>query len=123
MMQAPDFTDTEIWTIQSAVNERFRKEVRLEQADTECRLNPDTIELTSCNTVFWQENNMNFVIMKTGENQYRCQFFGRELDMFGTGRTEYDDLAECTVSLLQTQADHERTLTEVKDKGFSQLAD
>nr|VFJ97157.1 MAG: hypothetical protein BECKH772A_GA0070896_101157 [Candidatus Kentron sp. H]VFJ97898.1 MAG: hypothetical protein BECKH772B_GA0070898_101217 [Candidatus Kentron sp. H]VFK03160.1 MAG: hypothetical protein BECKH772C_GA0070978_101157 [Candidatus Kentron sp. H] len=117
MMQAPDFTDTEIRRIQSAVNERYRKEIRLEMADTECRLDPDTIALTSCHTVFWRENGTSFVVIKTGNNRYRCQFFGRELDMFGTGRKEYDDVTECAVSLLQTQADHERLLSEARDKG------
>lgn len=120
MQQAPDFTDAEIWKIQSAVNERYRKEIPLELADTECRLDPDTIALTSCPTVFWRESDFNFVIIKTGENQYRCQFFGRELDMFGTGRKEYDDVTECTVNLLQTQADHERVQSEAKDQGFRQ---
>nr|VFJ56606.1 MAG: hypothetical protein BECKDK2373C_GA0170839_105411 [Candidatus Kentron sp. DK] len=119
MTKAPDFTDIEIRKIQSAVNERFRKEVHLEMADTECRLDSETVELTSCHTVFWREGEFNFVVMKTGDSRYRCQFFGRELDMFGTGQTEYDDVTECAVSLLQVQADQERTLAEARDKmGF-----
>ncbi len=35
----------------------------------------------------------------------RCQFFYRRRQMYGTGIPEYDDLAECVVSLLQVQAD------------------
>ncbi len=45
-------------------------------------------------------------IFKTGERKYRCQFFFRVHQQYGTGVFEYDDLAECTVSLLQAQADH-----------------
>jgi len=119
MIQAPDFTDTEIRIIQSAVNERYRKEIRLELADTECRLDPATIVLTSCPTVFWKEKDTNFVIMKTAEKQYRCQFFGRDLEMYGTGHKEYDDITECAVSLLQVQSDHERMLSEENDEGFA----
>ncbi|VFN05839.1 MAG: hypothetical protein BECKG1743D_GA0114223_111571 [Candidatus Kentron sp. G] len=116
MTQVPDFTGTEIWKIQSAVNERYRKEIHLELADTECRLDPDTIALTVCPTVFWREHEANFVVIKTAQDRYRCQFFGRNLDMYGTGRTEYDDVTECTVNLLQSQADHERTLSERRDE-------
>nr|VFK64133.1 MAG: hypothetical protein BECKUNK1418G_GA0071005_10428 [Candidatus Kentron sp. UNK]VFK69421.1 MAG: hypothetical protein BECKUNK1418H_GA0071006_101336 [Candidatus Kentron sp. UNK] len=119
MIQAPDFTDTEVGIIQSAVNERYRKEIRLEMADTECRLDPDTTVLTSCPTVFWQEKETNFVVIKTAEEQYRCQFFGRELDMYGTGRKEYDDIKECTMGLLQAQADYERMRSEERDEGFA----
>nr|VFK54744.1 MAG: hypothetical protein BECKTUN1418F_GA0071002_10536 [Candidatus Kentron sp. TUN]VFK55228.1 MAG: hypothetical protein BECKTUN1418D_GA0071000_10297 [Candidatus Kentron sp. TUN]VFK58665.1 MAG: hypothetical protein BECKTUN1418E_GA0071001_10506 [Candidatus Kentron sp. TUN] len=119
MTQAPDFTETEISIIQSAVNERYRKEIKLELADTECRLDPSTTVLTSCPTVFWREKETNFVVIKTAEKRYRCQFFGRDLDMYGTERTEYDDVTECAVGLLQTQADHERTLSEERDEGFA----
>jgi len=39
--------------------------------------------------------------------RYRCQFFYRGYQQYGTGVHEYDDLSECMVSLLQAQADHE----------------
>jgi hypothetical protein len=47
----------------------------------------------------------NFAIFKPGERLYRCQFFYQPYRRFGTGITEYDDLTECTVTLLQAQAD------------------
>nr|VFK32026.1 MAG: hypothetical protein BECKMB1821I_GA0114274_10299 [Candidatus Kentron sp. MB]VFK75674.1 MAG: hypothetical protein BECKMB1821H_GA0114242_102839 [Candidatus Kentron sp. MB] len=112
MTQIPDFTDDEIRIIQSAVNERYRKEVHLELADTECKLDPATTMLTSCPTVFWRERDANFVIIKTAMERYRCQFFGRDLDMYGTGREEYEDVTECAMNLLQAQADHARMLSE-----------
>jgi hypothetical protein len=46
------------------------------------------------------------VVVKTGDSHYRCQFFYRIHQMYGTGVEEYDDLTECVVSLLQVQADH-----------------
>lgn len=42
---------------------------------------------------------------KTGEPRYRCQFYYRVRQMYGTGEEEYDDLSECMVTLLQVQAD------------------
>jgi hypothetical protein len=46
------------------------------------------------------------VVVKTGDRNYRCQFFYRIHQMYGTGVEEYDDLTECMVTLLQVQADH-----------------
>ena len=38
--------------------------------------------------------------------RYRCQFYYRVHQMYGTGEEEYDDLSECMVTLLQVQADY-----------------
>lgn len=117
MTQIPDFTENEIWIIQSTVNERYRAEVRLEFADAEVSLTADRQKRTACPAVFWDQQGTSFVIMKTGENRYRCKFFGRDLEMYGAGKEEYDDLAECTVTLLQVQADDERRRTENSPTG------
>ena len=61
--------------------------------------------------VFWQQGDCHFVIMKTGESSYRTQFYYGNREQYGTGIHEYDDLAECTVSLLRLQADHESTIS------------
>jgi len=45
-------------------------------------------------------------VFKTGDHNYRSQFYYRVHQMFGTGIEEYDDLSECVVTLLQVQADH-----------------
>jgi hypothetical protein len=58
--------------------------------------------------VFWDYNKTSFVIIKVGERRYRCQFFGRDLEMFQPDKQDYDDVADCVVTLLQVQADHER---------------
>jgi len=64
--------------------------------------------LTACPTVFWSERGCNFLIFKTGEDRYRCQFFYSDEEQYSTGRTEYDELAECVSLLLKLQADHEK---------------
>jgi hypothetical protein len=102
----PDFTDTELWVIRQAVAERFRREVEIQQADAELRLNPGDRELTLCPVVYWRDGQAQFVIFKTGVQAYRNQFFYSVLKQYGTGRDEYTDIGECVMILLQVQADH-----------------
>jgi hypothetical protein len=103
----PDFTDTKLWVIRQAVSERFRKEIDIQQADAELRLDPGDRELTLCPVVYWREVKAQFVIFKTGEQTYRNQFFYNVREQYGTGRDEYNDIGECVMTpLLQVQADH-----------------
>ncbi len=113
MNQIPDFSETELWVIRSAVNQRYGKTVELQLADSELKLDPAAPILSTCPTVFWAERGASFVVCKIGEERYRSQFFYSNRDQYGTGREVYDDLAECVTILLQVQSDHER------DKGLS----
>ncbi len=106
-MPIPDFTPEEIETVQDIVDQRYRKHVALEFADSELRLNPASRELTLCPTLFWSERGANFAVFKTGEGRYRCLFFYSASEQYGTGIEEYQDLGECVTTLLQVQADHE----------------
>ena len=85
MASIPDFTDTETWSLRTVVKERYGKDVELQLADAELRLDPDSTTLTPCPAVFWSECGANFVIFKVGENRYRCQFFYGRREQFGTG--------------------------------------
>jgi hypothetical protein len=107
MQQAPDISDSETWTIRTTLRERYREDLELQIADAEIRLRPSDREMTSCPTWYWQKDNCHFVIFKTDTRRYRCQFFYRAYQQYGTGVKEYTDIAECVVSLLQAQADHE----------------
>jgi hypothetical protein len=91
----PDFTDTELWVIRQAVSERFRKEVDIQQADAELRLDPGDRELTLCPVVYRCEDKAQFVIFKTGAQTYHNQFFYSVREQYGTGRDEYTDIGEC----------------------------
>ena len=107
MNEIPDITDTERWIIETTLKERYADNVpELQLADAEIRLSPADRELTTCPVFFWEADDCHFVIFKTGDRRYRCQFFYRGYQQYGTGVHEYDDLTECAVSLLQTQADH-----------------
>jgi hypothetical protein len=106
MSGIPDFSDSELWIINSTLEERYATPPDIQLAETEMRLDKGRTELIPCPTVYWQVDDCNFVVLKTGDRQYRCQFFYRIHQMYGTGVEEYDDLTECVVSLLQVQADH-----------------
>ena len=102
----PDFSDTELWTIRSTLQERYGSAPEIQLAETEMRLDPAGIELAPCPAAYWEADNCHFVVAKTGDRRYRCQFFYGIHQMYGTGIDEFDDLTECAVTLLQVQADH-----------------
>ncbi len=106
MATIPDFNKNELWVIEDTLKQRYRKEVEIDLVDIEMRLNPHSTELVPCPAVHWKEDDVSFIIVKTGEGRYRCQFFYRVHQQYGTGVEEYTDLTECVVTLLQVQADH-----------------
>ena len=106
MSAIPDFSESELWIIKSTLAERYGSTPDLQLAETEMRLNRAKTELVACPTVYWEAGNCHFVVVKTADRRYRCQFFYRIHQMYGTGTEEYDDLTECVVTLLQVQADH-----------------
>ena len=106
MENIPDITETEEWILQNTLKERYGKPVEISYADADIRLFPSDRELSSCPVMYWQMDNCHFVIFKTSERNYRCQFFYHGYQQYGTGVREYDDITECAVSLLQVQADH-----------------
>jgi hypothetical protein len=107
MATIPEFNKNELWIINDTLKQRYRKEVETDLVDIEMRLNPHSTELTPCPAVYWQdEEGANFVIVKVADGRYRCQFFYRVHQQYGTGVEEYSDLTECVVTLLQVQADH-----------------
>ncbi len=107
MASVPDITDTERWVIQTTLRERYGREPAYQLADADIRLHAADRELTTCPVFFWQaDDGCSFVLFKTGEQHYRCQFFYKPYKQMGTGIKEYDDLAECAVAILQAQADY-----------------
>ncbi|MEE9358163.1 hypothetical protein [Candidatus Vondammii sp. HM_W22] len=107
MNQIPDITDSENWTIRTTLKERYKNDVELQIADAEIRLQASDRELSNCPVWVWKHGGCNFVIFKSGEHKYRCQFFYKSYRQYSTGVYEYTDVAECVVSLLQAQADFE----------------
>jgi hypothetical protein len=104
----PDFTDAERWVIQSTLKERYGQEILLAEAEIEYNLGPNASELPWCPAVFWTAEGANFVIVKLGDQRYHAVFYYTTDKQYGTGIDSYDDIAECVVTLLQVQADHDR---------------
>lgn len=107
MSTIPEFNKNELWIIQDTLKQRYRRDIEVELVDIEMRLDPHSTVLTPCPAIYWQEDSANFVIVKTGDGRYRCQFFYRVHQQYGTGEVEYNDLTECVVNLLQVQADYQ----------------
>ena len=108
MNAIPEFNDTEKWVIESAIKERYKQKIDVELADSEVKFDPNFDQPTLCPAIFWNARGVNFAICKVGENRYRSMFFYTVYDAYGTGREEYDDIAECVSTLLRLQADHEK---------------
>ncbi len=116
MNSIPDFSDSELWSLCDTLKQRYGHDVEPDLAEAELRLDPHSSELTPCPALFWKEHGVNFVIFKVGERRYRAQFFYRVHQQYGTGIDEFDNLAECTVTLLQVQADHEAKQAAQQDR-------
>ncbi len=107
MSTIPDFTESELWTVRSALRERYGRPIDPELAESEIRRDPDARELTTCPALYWKEQGCAFLIMKTAAQVFRCQFFYSVREQYGTGIEEFDDLGDCVLTLLRVQADHE----------------
>ncbi len=107
MNNIPDFEQTELEVIHSALQKRYGRDVDLELADSEVKLDPATPALTLCPTVYWKVNEISLVILKTDSSRYRGQFFYSDLEFHGTGVSEYANLSDCVMGLLRAQADHD----------------
>lgn len=104
-----DLNESELWNLRTTLRERYGKDVDIQFADTEMRLNPHSTEMVACPAAFWEQDGCSFIVIKTADQRYRAQFFYRLYQMYGTGIEEFDDLSTCVVTLLQVQSDHERT--------------
>lgn len=107
MKRVPDFTDADRWVVETALKERYGERVAVEPADSEIRLDAASDEITLCPTLYWEKRGVEFVIFKVAENRFRSQFYYSITEQYGTGR-DFDDLADCVVTTLRLQADHEK---------------
>jgi hypothetical protein len=108
MSSVPDFTEAEQWAVETTLKERWpEKDLEIQLADVEIKMYPQDRELTVCPAIFWEVGSTSFVIIKVAEKTYRSQFYYRGFQQYGTGKTEYDDITDCIVTMLQVHADKE----------------
>jgi len=108
MSSVPAFTEAEQWAVETTRKERWpEKDLEIQLADVEIRMYPQDRELTVCPAIFWSVGTTSFVIIKVAEKTYRSQFYYRGFQQYGTGKTDYDDITDCVVTMLQVHADKE----------------
>ena len=121
-MSLPDFTDNEFQLVNQILLERYNRIVPLQAVEVELLLNPDDRQPTPCPALYWSEMGAEFIVAKTGDQRFRCQFFYSPSEIFGTGRDIYDNLGDCVITLLRLQADHHGTRSGSLPEGATRQA-
>ena len=103
----PDFTAREKTLVSQTLVERFGRSIPIQAIQSEIQLNLTRDELTLVPSLTWEEGLCHFVVFKTGDNRFRCQFYYTDAEQFGTAQVEYDVLGDCVIDLLQVQSKHE----------------
>jgi hypothetical protein len=117
MSSIKDFSDAEQWAVNTTLKERWPKQdLDIQLADVEIKMFPHERELTVCPALFWQVGDTSFVIIKVGDRAYRSQFYYKGFQQYGTGKSEFDDIADCTTTLLQVHADKESDIRQEQEK-------
>ena len=117
MSTIKDFSDAEQWAVNTTLNERWpNKNLDLQLADVEIKMFPHERELTTCPALFWKVGETSFIIIKVGERTYRSQFYYKGFQQYGTGKSEFDDIADCITTVLQVHADKEKDLQQEKER-------
>jgi hypothetical protein len=101
-----EFTEHERKLVQLTLLERYGRAIPLQTVEVELQLDPQAPVPTEHAAFYWQQDGAEFIVSKTGPQEFRAQFFYSPEEMFGTGRDAYDNLGDCIVTLLQVQAEH-----------------
>lgn len=113
MTDIEDFTNQEQLSIRATLAKRWRKrEVEVQIVDVDVRLDDLDENSISCPAFYWEYAEYHFLVMKTGVNKYRPQFFYQDTEEVAAETLEFDDVSECTMALLQLQANHALALRE-----------
>ena len=109
-----DFTDEQVNAVQTLINQRYGEETELHLGDGEVQIEPGKEELNTCPVIFWNARECNFVVMKTGEDQYRAQYFYTPHDQASTQQVFFTVIEDCVRAVLGEQSDHERESESVR---------
>ena len=111
----PDFSEQQVSTVQQMINARYKEDIELLLADSEVQIDPAILDTTVCPILFWNARECNFVIMRTGENQYRAQYFYNPHEQYPTQQDFFTIIEDCVTAVLREQSDYEREAQMVKD--------
>ena len=116
MSKTEEYSSVDLAIIQEILFERYSRVVRIEQGDAELHLDSKSQELTSCPAVYWEMENVGFVVFRLGKTSYRSQFFYDTSEQFNTGHGEFTNLAECVRMLLHFQAKHQAERNKIRSE-------
>ena len=103
-----DCSNEQINAVQNIVNSRYSEEVELQLGDSEVQLDPDKLELEICPVIFWSARDCNFLVLKTGDEAFRAQYFYHPHKQFNTQQKVFNTVEDCVRAVLREQADHQR---------------
>lgn len=103
-----DYTDEQLNAVQALINSRYGEETELHLGDSEVQIEPQIKVVTVCPVIFWNARNCNFVIFKTGQDQYRAQYYYTPHDQASTQQVFFTAVEDCVKAVLREQSDHER---------------
>lgn len=113
MPSAPaGFTDQERELVHATLFERYARVVPLQDVEVELLIDAAAPGPVACAALYWRDGAAEFVVARVvgpvGPT-FRAQFFygqGDDAEVFGTGHSDYGNLGDCVVTLLQVQAAH-----------------
>ena len=100
-----DFAESEITTIQNAVDTRWKKDKKkVHLADIEITRTAKDEKTTLCPAAVWETADCTFVVIKVDEFVYKSVFYYLGTKQIDTGISEYNDLSDCVLTLMKVQA-------------------
>ena len=103
----PDFSDVQINAVQQLINARYKEDTELQLADSEVQIDPLHDETTACPVLYWNARECNFVILKTGDDQYRAQFFYTPQNQYSTHQIFFTTVEDCASAVMREQSGYE----------------
>ena len=103
-----DYNDEQVSAVQALINNRYGEETELHLGDSEVQIDPGKKEVFVCPVIYWNARECNFVIIKSGEDQYRARYFYTPHDQVSTQQTFFTVVEDCADAVLCEQSDDER---------------
>lgn len=111
-----DFSEQQVSSVQQLINVRYKEDIELQLADSEVQIDPAMQDTTVCPILFWNARECNFAIIRTGEDQYRGQYFYNPHEQYVTQQVFFTTVEDCATALLREQSDDEREAQVAKDR-------
>ena len=108
-----DFSNAEINAVQVLVNARYGEPTELLLGDSEVQLDPENPDLAECPVIYWNAQDCNFIVLKTGEDQYRAQYFYTPHEQVSTRQAFFTAVEDSVVAVLREQAENAREAGDV----------